>query len=103
MLAATPRYALLTLVFLSALPAQPPEVRAIFEKSCYSCHGPQLQRGEPPTLAPHAPTTQLCSSCRSLQTDPAPAPPPPPTNPACLWAPIPSTPRKSPSLRAGST
>ena len=38
-----PRYAFLTFALLPALEAQPPDVRPIFEKSCYSCHGPKLQ------------------------------------------------------------
>ena len=38
------RYALIASVLLSIkIEAQPPEVRAIFEKSCYACHGPKMQ------------------------------------------------------------
>lgn len=38
-----PRYAPIAFLLISALKAQPPEVRPIFEKSCYPCHGPKLQ------------------------------------------------------------
>jgi hypothetical protein len=44
MLAEKLRYALI--VFAFALKAQPPEVRVIFEKSCYVCHGPKLQSAD---------------------------------------------------------
>lgn len=38
------RYALIASVLLSIkIEAQPPEVRAIFEQSCYACHGPNMQ------------------------------------------------------------
>ena len=44
MLAKKLRYPLIAFILLSSpLKAQPPDVRPIFEKSCYSCHGPKLQ------------------------------------------------------------
>ncbi|HTB10800.1 MAG TPA: PSD1 and planctomycete cytochrome C domain-containing protein [Bryobacteraceae bacterium] len=43
MLAAKPSYAVFFLALISTIEAQPPEVRPIFEKSCYPCHGPKLQ------------------------------------------------------------
>jgi hypothetical protein len=43
MLALKLRRALIAFLFVSALRAQPPDVRPIFEKSCYGCHGPKLQ------------------------------------------------------------
>src|SRR3984957_3257398 len=43
MSAMKPSYALLLLALIPAINAQPPEVRPIFEKSCYACHGPKLQ------------------------------------------------------------
>ncbi len=33
----------LAIAFIPALNAQPSDIRPIFEKSCYSCHGPKLQ------------------------------------------------------------
>jgi hypothetical protein len=41
-----PRYAFLTIALFPALQAQPPDVRPIFEKSCYACHGPKLQSAD---------------------------------------------------------
>ncbi len=41
-----PRFAFLTFALLPTLRAQPPDVRPIFEKSCYSCHGPKLQSAD---------------------------------------------------------
>jgi hypothetical protein len=38
-----PRHAFIAFVLAFSLQAQPPEVRAIFEKSCYACHGEKLQ------------------------------------------------------------
>lgn len=38
--------AVLALFLLPALTAQPPEVKAIFEKSCYGCHGAKLQSAD---------------------------------------------------------
>lgn len=35
--------ALIALLFVPGLRAQPPDVRPIFEKSCYACHGSKLQ------------------------------------------------------------
>jgi hypothetical protein len=43
MLAEKLRYALIPFLFISSARAQPQDVRPIFEKSCYSCHGPKLQ------------------------------------------------------------
>ena len=47
MLAARTSYALVTSLLLSiSVCAQTPEVRPIFEKSCYGCHGPKLQSAD---------------------------------------------------------
>jgi Protein of unknown function (DUF1549)/Protein of unknown function (DUF1553)/Planctomycete cytochrome C len=43
MLAVKPSYAFLLLALIPAVKAQPADVRPIFEKSCYACHGPKLQ------------------------------------------------------------
>src|SRR5580704_7530502 len=41
--AVKPSCAFLVLALIPGVKAQPPDVRPIFEKSCYGCHGPRLQ------------------------------------------------------------